>query len=391
VHDLRLAVRSLRSTPVVSAVAVLSLALGIGANTAIFSLVNSLLLRTLPIPEPGRLVLLSKAASRNPSGWSIPVWEEIQRRPELFEKAAGWSSTPLNLATGGETQFINGIWATGSFFETLGVRALLGRTFSEDDDRPGGGAAGPVMVISHGFWQRHFGGAPDVIGRRLTIRSVPVSIIGVMPADFRASTSAARSGGAADSRRAVVNGDSLLTGGGFLPRIIARLKPAQTYESATAGLRAAQPAIRETVAPEIAGASGADSYIRDALQSPFTLVPAATGASDFRGRYAQPLVMILSAAGLVLLVACANVANLLLARTTARRHNWACAGWARRAGVIRPLLAERCSGPEPSHWDCLWRHGAAGYWSGNSRLRHGRCFSTCRPTGSCSPSRSAWR
>ena len=128
--DLKLALRSLRATPVVSIVAVLSLALGIGANAAIFSLVNSLLLRTLPVPEPGRLVLLSKATSRNPSGWSIRVWEEIQRRPELFEKAAGWSSTPLNLATGGETQFINGIWATGSFFETLGVRALLGWNYT---------------------------------------------------------------------------------------------------------------------------------------------------------------------------------------------------------------------------------------------------------------------
>src|SRR5471030_2273912 len=182
--DFRVAARSLRATPIVTAVAIVSLALGIGANTAIFSLVDSLLLRTLPVPEPGRLVLLSTAARRNPSGWSIPLWEEIRRRPELFDQAAGWSPARLNLATGGETQFVDGIWATGSFFQTLGVRALIGRTFSEDDDRQGGGPGGPVMVISYGLWQRHFGGAPDVIGRRLTVHGVPVSIIGVTPADF---------------------------------------------------------------------------------------------------------------------------------------------------------------------------------------------------------------
>src|SRR4029077_14991835 len=107
-----------------------------------------------------------------------------QRRPDLFEKAAGWSPARLDLAAGGESQFVDAVWATGSFFQTLGVHALLGRTCSEDDDRPGGGAGGPVMVISYGFWQRQFGGAPDVVGRRLTVHGVPVSIIGVTQADF---------------------------------------------------------------------------------------------------------------------------------------------------------------------------------------------------------------
>src|SRR2546425_10143961 len=161
-QDVRLAVRALRLTPVVATVAVLSLALGIGANTAIFSLVNSLLLRALPVREPDRLVLISDSATRGTQYWSYPVWQQIQQRPELFESAGGWAPTRFNLATGGETQFVDGVWATGSYFETWGVRAVLGRTFSVSDDRLGGGAEGPVMVISHGFWQRHFGGTPDV-------------------------------------------------------------------------------------------------------------------------------------------------------------------------------------------------------------------------------------
>jgi hypothetical protein len=139
---------------------VASLALGIGANTAVFSVINSLLLRTLPV-KIRRAWFSSPMAPPHVRAWSYPVWTEIRQRPELFESAAAWSFTRFNLSEGGETQFIDGIWASGSFFETLGVPALLGRTFTDADDaRRGGGSDGPVAVISYGFWQRRFGGAP---------------------------------------------------------------------------------------------------------------------------------------------------------------------------------------------------------------------------------------
>src|SRR5207247_2375424 len=183
-RDLRLAVRALRATPIVTAVAVLSLALGIGANTAIFSLIDSLMLRTLPIKDPGRLVLVTNTTP-GPlvRAWSSPVWDQLHGL-ELFESSAAWSFRRFDLASRGQTQFVDGLWTSGSFFETLGVSALIGRTLSERDDQPSGGPDGPVAVISHGFWQRHFDGAPDIVGRTLTLDGVLFTIVGVTPPAF---------------------------------------------------------------------------------------------------------------------------------------------------------------------------------------------------------------
>src|SRR5919201_4750057 len=136
-QDLRYAIRSLRKSPGFTATAVVTLALGIGANTAIFSLVDSLLLRTLPVNDPARLVLITDSAPAHVRVWSYPVWEQLRQRPELFERTGAWSFTRFNLASGGETQFVDGLWARGSLFDTLGVRALVGRTFSPADDRRG--------------------------------------------------------------------------------------------------------------------------------------------------------------------------------------------------------------------------------------------------------------
>ena len=137
-QDFHLAIRALRATPVVTTVAVLSLALGIGANTAIFSLVNSLLLRSLPVKDPSRLALMTHGtagALRGSQSWNLAIWNEIHDRPQLFDSAFAWSWYRFNLRSGGQTDIANGIWASGGMFNALGVPALLGRTLTEADDR----------------------------------------------------------------------------------------------------------------------------------------------------------------------------------------------------------------------------------------------------------------
>ena len=181
--DIRDAVRALRATPVVTAVAILSLALGIGANTAIFSIVNALMLRALPVKQPQQLVQLLAGEKR--TSWSNPLWEQLRARDtELFDGAFAYSSPRFNLTRSGEAEYANGILASGSFFDVLGVPAILGRTFTKADDVRGGGKDGPVVVISYGFWQRRFGGAADVVGRTLALNSATFTIIGVTTPDF---------------------------------------------------------------------------------------------------------------------------------------------------------------------------------------------------------------
>src|SRR5439155_4231782 len=158
----------------------------IGANTAIFSLVNSLLLRALPVKQPQRLVMLGEASTGGQQSWTYPIWDQIRQRPQLgiFDGAFAWSGTRFNLASGGETEFVDGMWASGGIFETLGVPAMLGRTFTDADDQRGGGPDGAVAVISYTFWQRRFGGAADAVGRTLNVERVPFTVIGITPPDF---------------------------------------------------------------------------------------------------------------------------------------------------------------------------------------------------------------
>ena len=183
--DLRDAFRSLRATPVVSIVAILSLALGIGANTAIFSIVDSLLLRALPVKAPRAARDLLGTATVGPAAWTNPIWEQIRERQRSVRRRVRLVEHPLQPARRADRPSSStGCGRAAGFFDVLGVPAILGRTFTEADDRRGGGPDGAVAVISYGFWQRRFGGAADVIGRSLTVERVPFTIVGVTPPQF---------------------------------------------------------------------------------------------------------------------------------------------------------------------------------------------------------------
>ena len=316
-QDLRLAFRSLRATPVVTSVALLSLALGIGANTAIFSLVDSLVLRPLPVVEPARLAIVTGGGSPN-QAYPYPTWEEMRKRADAFDGMCAWWATRFDLAQGGEMQLVDGLYASGDFFTTLGVPPLLGRTFTAADDVRGGGPDGAVAVISYAFWQRHFGAAANVIGTAVTIERVPFTIIGVTTPEFFGTEV-----GRAFDVAVPITADVLIRGretfidrrAPWLMTVMVRLKPDQSLDGATAALRGLQPQIRDAAMPHELPPRSQANFLRDAL----TLVSAGTGTSALRQRYERPLLTIFVVA-LVLLIACANIANLLLARATARRH-----------------------------------------------------------------------
>ncbi len=302
-HDLRDAARGLRKNPGFAAVAIATLALGIGATTALFSIFNSLILRPLPVREPHRLALLTNGS------WSYPIFQEIRaRETDLSDGVVAWASERFDLSQAGRTVPVDGAYVSGRFFDVLGVTARRGRMITSADD---GGAApdGPVAVISHRLWRQHFAGADDVIGRQLTVQRVPFTIVGVMPPGFFGP----EVGRVTDvvvpfGAEPLIRGkESRLANNGFWwVQIMLRLKPGQAIDQANAALRAEQPRI-------VAGASRT-------LTEPLTLAPAATGDSSLRSRFETPLFAMVVAVSLVLLVACANIASLLLARALARRR-----------------------------------------------------------------------
>jgi putative ABC transport system permease protein len=322
-QDLRLAVRALRATPIVSFVAVLSLALGIGANTAIFSIVDGLLLRSLPVAEPQRLVTISSDFAINlgfkaGAGFTHAAWERIRQQRDAFADALAWARTRLDLSQGGEMRPADALFVSGEFFTTLGVPPLLGRTFTAADDQPGGGPDGPVVVISYGLWQRRFGGAANVIGTPLVIERVPFTIVGVAPPEFFG----VEVGETFDV--AIPLGTEFAIRSAQPPPlhhprnwsllVMLRLKPDQSVAAATTMLRSRQAQILGVKPQEL------PRFQPTFAREPFTLVPAATGTSMLRERYQRSLLIVSSIVVLVLLIACANIANLLLARAAGRRH-----------------------------------------------------------------------
>jgi predicted permease len=316
-QDVRDAVRGLRKSPGFALVTIATLALDIGANTALFSIFNSLILRPLPVRDPGSLALLADGS------WSYPVWQEIKARADdLFDGAFTWSDQTFDLTQDGRPVPVDGAYVSGGFFEVLGVPAFRGRMLTPADDSAAP-PNGPVAVVSHRFWRQHFSGADDVVGRQLTVliqhQRFPFTVVGVMPPGF----SGADVGRVADVVLPFAAEPLLQGRDSALPRvgrswleIMVRLKPGQTIEHANTLLRSVQSRIRDAVLP---GLRGSPAFAARYLTDPLTLAPAAAGASGLRRRFGTPLFAMVVAVGLVLLVACANIASLLLARALARR------------------------------------------------------------------------
>jgi putative ABC transport system permease protein len=347
-QDLRYALRLIRLEPGFFSVAILCLALGIGANTAIFHLLDAVRLRTLPVANPQQLAEVeidptqpccSGNSNSHHSNFTYALWDQLRAQQQAFSGLFAWSASRFNTATGGEVHYVEGLYASGDFFSTLGVVPALGRVFSTADDRPGCGS--PGAVLGHSYWQTEYGGEASAIGRKILLEGKPFEIIGVAQAGFFGI----EVGKAFDvvipvCAETLLNGESANT-----PKrdhwwlaVIGRLKPGWTLTQTRAHVEAISRGLFEATLPPNYIPEIAKRYLAYKLIA----IPAGSGVSDLRSNYQDPLLILLGIAALVLVIACANLANLMLARASARERELAVrlAIGASRPRLIRQMLAE---------------------------------------------------
>ncbi|MBV8207566.1 MAG: ABC transporter permease [Acidobacteria bacterium] len=349
-RDAQYGFRMLRRAPGFALVAVLTLALGIGANTAIFTVVNAVMLRMLPVEHPQELVTIGNPArvtsystgTPRADVFSYPLYREVRDHNAVFSSLLATSRVDnLQIEIERGTEKVTGRLVTGNYFETLGVKPLIGRAFTAAEDTAPGGD--PFIVISYGYWQRRFSGDPSVIGRTVRLRSFPFTIIGVAPPGFFGEAVGIRP----DLWAPMMMEPQLSPGRDFLqtPNIssllmIGRLKPGVTLEQARSNVNTVvKTALQETLA------SLMEADDRDAMKSAQLRVevsPGGRGLSRLRAQFSAPLLLLMGLVALVLLVACVNVANLMLARSAARQREIAVrlAIGAAPARIVRQLLTE---------------------------------------------------
>ena len=319
--DLRYAWKTWKKSPLFIAVSVLSLALGIGANTAIFTLINALILRDLPVRQPKQLVQLSVIMHTGTSApFSFPMFEEVERGQRVFTGILSFSpSLKINVEINGTlfTDDVNAV--TGNFYSELGATPLLGRLLGPDDVDVHGGRTAQVAVIGYEFWCSRFGGDPAAVGKQIRIEGQPFTIIGVTRKWFTGM----RAGEPAGVTIPITDGTLVahwasLDSRSFLwLQVVGRLKDGVTIEQASAQLQTFWPAALANVVPSVDIGERRQQFLSLGLH----LAPAAKGVdSGLRSYFERPLYVLLGIVGLILLVTCVNLANLMLARAAVRSH-----------------------------------------------------------------------